>query len=298
VILVVGERGTGSGQFLHPRSVAVNGDGSFCVVDRSGRIQWFGADGGFLLCFQLPEFQRGQPTGINFAGSGQLLVADSHYQRVLAYEPLSRDQGPPAESMRFGSEGSGDGQFTLVRDIVEDSRGFLYVGDYSGPRDRIEKFGPRGEFILDWGRRGSGDGEFRRPQGLAIGRGPDGGEFILVADSCNHRVQRFTLEGTFLGSFGKLGSGPGEMKYPYGVAVTPPEAPGHQGIYVVEWGNNRLQRFDARGRPEGTWGGPGHGVGELATPWDVAIGPDGRIFVVDYGNHRVQVLNPDTLSGG
>ncbi len=298
VIQVVGELGRRPGHFFYPRSIAVNSRGEFCVADRSGRIQWFGSDGSFLLAFEIPDFQKGQPTGINFTRSGALLVADTHYQRILAFESLVRGGGPPVESFRFGSEGAGPGQFSLVRDVVEDSKGHLYVADYSGPEDRIEKFTSQGEFVLAWGRRGSGNGEFQRPQGLAVERGKDGSEFILVADSCNHRIQRFTPEGRFLAAFGGLGSGPGELKYPYGVAAAPPEAPGGPGIYVVEWGNNRVQRFDPDGGAAGMWGGPGHAAGELATPWDVAIGPDGRIFVVDYGNHRIQVLEPGTLSGG
>jgi len=126
---------------------------------------------------------------------------------------------------------------------------------------------------------------------------PDGEESLLVADCCNHRIERFSLDGRFISAFGRLGEGPGELKYPYGVAVLPPGAPGGPAILVVEWGNNRIQRFDADGRPRGTWGGPGREAGGLATPWDAAVAPDGRVFIADFGNHRIQVLRPGAIGG-
>lgn len=286
-VRVVGERGTGPGRLFYPRSAAVNARGELCVVDKSGRLQLFDPAGSFLLEWELPEHDKGQPTGINFSRSGELLVADSHYQRILVYGAPAA--GPPALVRRWGREGTGPGEFTLVRDIVEDSEGYLYAGDYDGPQDRIEKFTSGGDFVLAWGRRGTGDGEFQRPQGMAVMKLRDGSDRILVADSCNHRVQRFTTGGRFEAAFGRLGSGPGEMKYPYGLAVIE-RAGGEPEIVVAEWGNNRLQRFDVAGGSQGTWGAPGHERGELATPWDVVAGPGGLVFVVDYGNHRVQVV--------
>ena len=115
---------------------------------------------------------------------------------------------------------------------------------------------------------------------------------ILVADAANHRLQRFSREGQWLSTIGKLGRGAGELRFPYSVAV------GSDGtIYVAEWGNNRIQRFGADGESRGFWGRAGHGPGELATPWDVEVGPEDRIYVADYGNHRVQVFQwPNVLS--
>jgi peptidylglycine monooxygenase len=66
---------------------------------------------------------------------------------------------------------------------------------------------------------------------------------------------------------------------------------------VADWGNNRVQRLDGQGRFVASWGAPGRGPGELATPWDVAVAPDGRVLVADYGNHRVQVVPAGRLGG-
>jgi DNA-binding beta-propeller fold protein YncE len=314
----IGESGSAPARFVSPRSIAVHPSGrEVCVVDRSGRIQRFAAPEGaassgapaaderirsggeaagtgwrLLNVWMLPIFEIGQPTGINYDRAGHLMVADTHYQRILVYAPET------GELLRsFGRAGAGPGEFTQVRDVVEDSSGALFAADFCGPEDRIQKFDAGGSFLRAFGRRGSGPGEFRRPQGLAVHAampGPDGAprEALLVADSCNHRVQRFSLDGEFLDAWGSCGEGLGEFKYPFAIAI-------HRGdVLVVEWGNNRIQRFDARGRPLGSWGGPGRGLGELATPWDVAAGPDGRIFVVDFGNHRVQVLREPRWRAG
>lgn len=278
-LLVVGRHGSTLGKFHHPRAVAVDASGRFYVVDRSGRVQLFDADGTPLTQWRLPASELGQPVGLFVEKEGTLLVNDSHYHRLLRYS---------ADGSRilaeWGTEGKGPGQFTFGRDVVVDSQGFIYAGDYGGLNDRILKFTTHGEFLLEWGSVGEEPGKFQRPQGMAIERRGDE-EFLLVADAANHRVQRFRLDGRFESSFGVLGRGPGELRYPYSVAV------GSDGyILVCEWGNNRVQRFDANGRSCGIWGGPGHQPGELATPWDLALGADGRLFIADYGNHRVQVF--------
>jgi hypothetical protein len=61
-------------------------------------------------------------------------------------------------------------------------------------------------------------------------------------------------------------------------------------LIVAEFGNNRIQHFDADGRSLGVYGGVGRGDGELQYPWAVAAGDD-RIFVLDSGNNRVQVIS-------
>jgi len=59
---------------------------------------------------------------------------------------------------------------------------------------------------------------------------------------------------------------------------------------VAEFGNNRVQRFDRQGRGLDVWGEPGRLPGQLAYPWGVALGRDRRVYVLDSGNNRVQVV--------
>ena len=59
-------------------------------------------------------------------------------------------------------------------------------------------------------------------------------------------------------------------------------------LYVVEYGNNRVQKFTPEGRSLGCWGGPGRGPGRLSSPWALAVDSRGRVHVLDSENDRVQ----------
>ena len=59
---------------------------------------------------------------------------------------------------------------------------------------------------------------------------------------------------------------------------------------VCEFGNNRVQRFTRDGTSLGIWGAAGRRPGQLAYPWEVVADPEGRVYVIDSGNNRVQVL--------
>jgi sugar lactone lactonase YvrE len=61
---------------------------------------------------------------------------------------------------------------------------------------------------------------------------------------------------------------------------------------VSEFGNNRIQRFSPEGKPMGIFGMPGRLPGMFANPWDIAIDKEGKIYVADALNHRVQRLSP------
>ncbi len=75
---------------------------------------------------------------------------------------------PPAFLAKWGSEGSGDGQFRSPWGIAVDASGNVYVADFGN--DRVQKFGPDGAFITKWGSEGTGDGQFayQNPTGLAV----------------------------------------------------------------------------------------------------------------------------------
>ena len=77
------------------------------------------------------------------------------------------------------------------------------------------------------------------------------------------------------------------MKYPYDLAF---DKAGD--LYVVEFGNDRVQKFTAEGEARGCRGGPGREPGRLNRPWALAVDSRGSIHVVDTENHRVQRVAP------
>ena len=74
-----------------------------------------------------------------------------------------------------------------MRDISLDGSGNIYLLDRSG--NQVRKFDSSGNFITKWGTKGTGDGEFWSPAGIAI----DGSGYVYVSDTDNRRVQKFTL---------------------------------------------------------------------------------------------------------
>jgi DNA-binding beta-propeller fold protein YncE len=272
---IIGDQGLGPGQFYNPRAMATGPDGAVYVVDKTARIQRFSPEGEYEISWRTPEWQKGKPTGLTVDSHNRVLVADTHYHRVLIYD---RDGG---EIARFGSEGDGAGQFQLPTDVEVDSDGYLYVGEYGG-NDRISKYTPDYQFVTSFGGPDAGEASLQRPQAIKI----DGQNVLWVADALHHRICRFSRDGKFLSSFGTAGDRPGQLKYPYDLALCPDGT-----LLVCEYGNNRVQRFDAGGKSLEIWGAAGRRPGELASPWGMALGKDHRVYVVDYLNHRVQMFH-------
>ena len=98
------------------------------------------------------------------------------------------------------------------------------------------------------------------------------------------------LDGRVLRMFGTAGRGPGELLYPYDVALL-----GDDTLLVAEFGNNRVQRLSLEdGTCRGLYGTLGNGPGELKTPWGVDVTED-HVVVLDSGNDRVQVVRKKTV---
>ncbi len=130
------------------------------------------------------------------------------------------------------------------------------------------------------------------PRGIAI----DSLGNAYITDAANNRVQKFGKNGNLITQWGRTGirkwtekdqSGVSEEKgrfyQPRGVAYDPN---GH--VYVVDAGNNRIQKFDRNGTFLIQWGSPGMGSGKFRNPTEVAVDSKGCVYVVDAGNNRIQ----------
>ena len=272
--LVWGIRGTRDGWIQKPRVAAFDADDRLYLADLTDRIQVFDRDGKFLRSWRTPEFNVDGPNGLTVDARGRVLVADTHFYRVLVYSP----EGKILLQVGDGVQGTTPGRFGYPTDVVTDKAGNFYVSEY-GENDRIQVFSPEGKWLRQWGGQGYAPGELLKPRALAI----DDRERIYVADSVNHRIQVFNTAGKLLRYWGRKGSGPGELMYPYDLAIGPDGM-----LYVCEYGNHRVQKFDLDGRSKGTWGRSGRGPGELFNPWALAVDGRGAVSVVDSNNHRIQ----------
>ncbi|MCA8959411.1 MAG: hypothetical protein KDC38_02810 [Planctomycetes bacterium] len=273
-----GGPGRGVGALHQPRGIELLPDESCVVIDRTGRVQRFDREGEVIAAWQLPQWSAGQPIDLTLTPSGTLVVGDTHYARLLEYDP----NGPLLRIMLDGwippGETSG---LALVRGVAAGADGALYVADY-GASDRVFHFDRDGAYLGSFGRKGDGEFDFIRPEGVTIGTGGD----VFVVDCGHHRILRFTASGEAKGSFGTAGSEPGQFLYPFDIATGSEDC-----LYVVEFRGNRVQRFDAEGHFLDAMGAPGRAPGEFATPRGIAVlpRPDADLVVVaDTNNHRVQ----------
>mgnify|MGYP006279653735 CR=1 FL=1 len=176
------------------------------------------------------------------------------------------------------------------RNMASAPDGSLYVVDTGN--HRVLHVSPEGELLNSWGSFSATEGQigppgtFNEPWGIAVGPGGS----IYVADTWNHRVQKFTPEGEYLTSWGQFGQqeAPDAFWGPRDIVV---DEQGH--VYVTDTGNKRVAVFNENGSFLLDFGGGGFENGQFSEPVGLALGPEGRLFVADTWNQRVQVFAPD-----
>jgi sugar lactone lactonase YvrE len=178
--------------------------------------------------------------------------------------------------------------------------GTVYVSLTFG-KDRIVAFSPQGKLLRQWGKTGTGDGEFKYPMGLAVG--PDGS--VYVADNVNRRIQKFSPRGKFLAKWGTGGDGPGQFGGK-GARKQPPDFGAGPGFLAFD-GKGILHATDARRgkvhrfKPDGTfvssWGSSADGPGGFGSrprsraPMGMTIDRQGRVWVAT--NNRLQLFTAE-----
>ncbi len=275
---VWGRMGFSEGRFQKARAITISPEDELYIVDKMGRVQVFDVDGNFLRGWATPKIDQGKPVGLGWSNDNLLMVADTHYFRVLFYTP----QGEMVESRTIGGEfGDEPGQFHFVTDVVQDKRGFYIVGQY-GQVDRIQEFDPDGKFVRMFGSQGREVGQFSRPQGLEL----DSEGLLWIADACNHRIQVYDMTPAapkLVMMWGESGDQVGQLQTPYGLVFDQDGT-----LLVCEYANHRIQRFTREGKSLEIWGGYGKAPGQLLHPWGLALDSKRRMHVLDSENYRVQ----------
>lgn len=208
---------------------------------------------------------------------GPSMLADVP-EPVDAYAGLQR----PLQSLQVIAGGGLNGPRGLA--LAPD--GSIYVADTGN--SRIVHFDAAGEVLAAWGSR-TPDGQlppapgtFVEPWGIAT----DAQGNVFVADTWNHRVQKFDPSGKFLLEWrasGQPSDGPYGLWGPRGIAVSPDGR-----VYLTDTGNKRVLVFDSDGRFLFEF--QADGEGKLDEPVGIALGPDGNVYVADTWNSRVSVF--------
>lgn len=145
-------------------------------------------------------------------------------------------------------------------------------------------------FLKTWGQQGDQPGEFHFPIDIVINAQDE----IYVTDHLNDRVQKFDRTGKLLAQFPVLPN-------PGGLAL---DKQGNLVIsHIVASGSSkhkigdRISIYSPQGKLIRQWGKPGKGPGEFNCPGGIAVADNGRIYVADQTNHRVQVFASSCLNG-
>ena len=155
----------------------------------------------------------------------------------------------------------------------------------------------KGRFLRAWG-----EGDFTyRTHGISVGAD----QMVYCTDDGNHTVRKFTPEGKLLLTLGTMNT-PSDTGYdgkntatatrpggpfnrPTNIAVGP-----RGDLYVSDgYGNCRVHQFSPSGELKRSWGTAGQGPGQFFLPHGIAVHPDGRVFVCDRENDRIQIFSPD-----
>lgn len=199
------------------------------------------------------------PRGIDLLPSGQVIVGSDCLASYLAlYTPA----GGLVDEWRLpqGFDGAPNG-------VAVDGSGNVFVTDTNG--SRVHKV--TGDLLStgSWSTAVA-------PTDLAV----NGSGEVFVSSLDGQRVQRFTNSGVLLGTIGGPGSGPGQYLQPLGLGR---DASGR--LYVADAGRVRVLRFHSTGIFDMEFATP-------APPHDVAVGPDGNIYVITATNNVVHQYSP------
>ncbi len=138
---------------------------------------------------------------------------------------------------------------------------------------------------LTLGSKGVEFGQFNYPSGITV----DTSDNLYVADSGNHRIQKFSRLGEFLASVGGKGKNVSQFKKPLGVCIDVIS----RKLFVSDTGNHRIQAFNSDLSFSHAFGKKGSGPGRFNHPSGVSVSLNSLVYVADTDNNRIQVLTVD-----
>ncbi|XP_019849949.1 PREDICTED: E3 ubiquitin-protein ligase TRIM71-like [Amphimedon queenslandica] len=100
---------------------------------------------------------------------------------------------------------------------------------------------------------------------------------MYVADTYNHRIQKFSPGGKFVSQFGSKGSGPGQLILPIGITIDTAAT----GLVYVGDGNHHISVFTSDGVFVRKFGSEGNNIDHIKYPFGLTFDKDGLLYVCD-----------------
>jgi sugar lactone lactonase YvrE len=191
-----------------------------CAGRREAPILKYDASGKLLKAWGEGRFIF--PHGATVDRDGHLWVTDARGENGKGHQvfEFSSDGDVLMTLGKAGVSGSGPDLFDQPTDVVVAPSGDVFVTDShrGGKNNRVVKFTKAGTFVKEWGRKGSGPGEFSEPHSIAM----DSRGRLFVGDRENNRIQIFDQDGRYIAEWRQFGR-------PSGIFITRDDT-----IYVAD----------------------------------------------------------------
>lgn len=235
-----------------------------------------GKSGRLISCWGAKLFVM--PHGLTVDREGNVWLTDVALHQVFKFTADGKLLLAIGERGRPGADQS---HFNFPTDVAVLPDGSFYVSD-GYKNSRVVKFTAEGKYDFEWGGKGDAPGQFDLPHGIAV----DSRGRVCVCDRSNSRLQIFDARGRFLDAW----KGP-HVGRPYGVSIGPGDH-----IYLIDGGDpsapkeqrGKAVELDTVGRVVDTFGSPGAGPGQFRLGHDIAVGPDGAVYIAEGTGARVQ----------
>jgi RHS repeat-associated protein len=267
-------------KLVKPRGIAVTPEGNVWVgtigeYEGYERLEEFSSTGAFVKDIYL--FTK--PEGVATDTKDNVWVTTG--SEVREYSKTGAKLGV------FGTSGTGNGQLKEPAGLAVSSAD-VYVTDRGN--SRIEEFKvtekeggeTKGEYLAQFGKSGTGNGQFKTPEDVALDTAGD----VWVADAGNNRLQEFNTKNEYLAQYSDLNETPVLMKSPDGIAFD-----SFGDVWVADTKSARVDELTSAGKYVTSFGTEGTGNGQFKEPRGIAIlgtGESADVYVADTGNNRVQ----------
>ncbi|HEY3273776.1 MAG TPA: Ig-like domain-containing protein [Methanocella sp.] len=247
------------------------------------------------------QFSNNAPFAVAADGSGSVYATDYVHSRVEKFSPTG------AYLLQFGGEGTGNGQFAHngPTHITTGPDGSIYVVDpsnqlwapgdtYARYQDRVEKFSADGTYLTQFFPYGRGNYDLWGIDGLATDADgyvyasfwgyvyPEHNGGIAIND---YYIQKYDEDGEFVTQW-SITTPVGISANIGGIAVD-----SHKNVYIADFNNYRILKFDNGGHLQESWGTHGWAEGQFQYSSFIAVDSHDNVFVADPNMHRIQVFD-------
>jgi prepilin-type N-terminal cleavage/methylation domain-containing protein len=252
------ERFDSAGNFIASYNIGSGCCNEFIKLDTAGNFFLSNRPNGWVdeytASAYVQSFGSGtmnSPNELSLDGKGNIWVADGSNHRILKYQisgaTATLTQTVPASCAVSCSASTANGSFDAPYGLYIDASGNIWVADYGINTQTVQEFDKNGNFLQKIGPDGGGfsNGQFSYPTNVAL----DSSGNIWVVDRSSNRIQKFNSSGVYQSQLGcatgpcSTGSANGQFNDPEIIGIDSSA----NIIYVVDKGNNRVQKFNTSG---------------------------------------------------